>query len=141
MIEARQRIVRPRGDPKTLWRSALQTQSALLPVRPADRTRIAASPGARIAEAATNSDGKTSHNWHTGLPFGGLRLMWSFNRDREADLPLHDEVMPGLRIDEGKKRRQRRDLARLAHPQHRVDLLKAPISKGRWAAVGGGRHG
>jgi hypothetical protein len=41
-----------------------------------------------------NSYGKTWHTWHTGrhdgepgdaLPLGDPKLMWSFNRDGEAD--------------------------------------------------------
>src|SRR3954447_14975483 len=82
-----------------------------------------------------NSYGKTWHCWHTGrhdgagrppdpLPFGDPMLMWSFNRDGEADPRLRADFATSLGIDEAEQRRQRRDLASLAHPQRGVDTLK-----------------
>lgn len=82
-----------------------------------------------------NSYGKTWHTWHTGrhdggghpgnpLPYGDAKLMWSFNRDGEADERLKTDVMTGMDIDEMWQREQRRDLAAHAHPQHGVNTLK-----------------
>jgi len=79
-----------------------------------------------------NSYGKTWHTWHTGrhdgepgdpLPFGEAKLMWSFNRDGEADERLKSNLEANLRIDEADKRRQRTAFAELAHPQHGVDAM------------------
>jgi hypothetical protein len=80
-----------------------------------------------------NSYGKTWHTWHTGthvggpgdpLPYGDAALMWSFNRDGEADEELLQDRNRRMKLDTEHKRRQRRDLAELAHPQRGVDLLK-----------------
>lgn len=79
-----------------------------------------------------NSYGKTWHTWHTGrhdgepgdrLPLGGAMLMWSFNRDGEADESLKQDLEQSMGIDEGDKRAQRRDFADLARPQHGVDAM------------------
>jgi hypothetical protein len=80
-----------------------------------------------------NSYGKTWHTWHTGrhtgepgdeLPLGDPMLMWSFNRDGEADLKLERDRDQHLRIDTSAKRSHREDLARIARPQRGVDVLK-----------------
>jgi hypothetical protein len=79
-----------------------------------------------------NSYGKTWHTWHTGrhdgepgdrLPLGDPKLMWSFNRDGEADERLKADVQSHMGIDETDKRAQRESFVALAHPQHGVDLL------------------
>ena len=80
-----------------------------------------------------NSYGKTWHTWHTGrhdddapgdpLPMGDALLMWSFNRDGEADERLKADFETAMGVDEAAKREQRRDLAARARPQHGVDLL------------------
>ncbi len=82
-----------------------------------------------------NSYGKTWHTWHTGradgigqppdaLPFGDARLMWSFNRDGEADPRLKQDLNEAMDIDEAGKRERRRDLAAGAHPQRGVNALR-----------------
>lgn len=91
-----------------------------------------------------NSYGKTWHLWHTGrhdgegspghpLPYGDARLMWSFNRDGEADELLKADLMTGMGIDETRQRAQRRDLAADARPQRGVNALKGrfPNADGR----------
>jgi Protein of unknown function (DUF1264) len=79
-----------------------------------------------------NSYGKTWHTWHTGrhdgepgdrLPLGDPKLMWSFNRDGEADERLKQNLEQHMGIDEAAKREQRRSFTELARPQHGVDLL------------------
>ena len=81
-----------------------------------------------------NSYGKTWHTWHTGrhdgqdsgdaLPLGEPKLMWSFNRDGEADESLKQNMLDALGLDEAAQRADRQDLLELAHPQHGVDALK-----------------
>ena len=91
-----------------------------------------------------NSYGKTWHCWHTGrhdgggepghpLPYGDPMLMWSFNRDGEADPALKESFLRGLRIDEAAQRERRQDLARHARPQHGVDAMREafPDAAGR----------
>jgi hypothetical protein len=79
-----------------------------------------------------NSYGKTWHTWHTGrhdgqpgdrLPLGDPKLMWSFNRDGEADEHLRCDFQQHMGIDEAGKRTQRQAFAELAHPQHGVDAM------------------
>ena len=220
MTKSRARIVQPPGDPKTLWRSTLQTGSAALQTRaplkdfdvyvaglhcarhdpqmqmeahhfckqvnsdfiqcvlfdgntedanligieyivseklfeelPEEEKRYwhphnyeilsgqLSAPGLpQSAEHALmkllmNSYGKTWHTWHTGrhdgvgpegnpLPYGEPNLMWSFNRDGEADPRLKQDFMTGMGLEEGKQREQRRDLAGHAHPQRGVNTMK-----------------
>lgn len=80
-----------------------------------------------------NSYGKTWHTWHTGthtgepgnpLPYGDATLMWSFNRDGEADEVLLQNRNQHMKLDTDHKRRERRELAQFAHPQQGVDTLK-----------------
>src|SRR3954453_13989030 len=79
-----------------------------------------------------NSYGKTWHTWHTGrhdgepgdrLPLGDPMLMWSFNRDGEADERLKDNLERHMGFDEAEKRAQRAAFTDLAHPQHGVDEM------------------
>src|SRR4051794_3347541 len=79
-----------------------------------------------------NSYGKTWHTWHTGrhdgtpgdrLPLGDPKLMWSFNRDGEADEALRLDFQRAMDADESASRRQRRDLVERAHPQRGVDEM------------------
>jgi hypothetical protein len=87
-----------------------------------------------MLKSLVNSYGKTWHTWHTGrydqpgsgrdLPFGDPMLMWSFNREGEADVAMKKHRDEAMRIDPEKKKRDRQDLIELAHPQRRVDLLK-----------------
>jgi hypothetical protein len=80
-----------------------------------------------------NSYGKTWHTWHTGrhdgepghgLPLGDAKLMWSFNRDGEADERLRHSLHAAMDVDEAGKRERRRGFAELAHPQHCVDAMR-----------------
>lgn len=82
-----------------------------------------------------NSYGKTWHCWHTGrhdgegrpgdpLPHGPARLMWSFNRDGEADPRLREGFAEAMGFDEMARRAARQDLAARARPQRGVDLLR-----------------
>ncbi|WP_024874669.1 OBAP family protein [Saccharomonospora piscinae] len=80
-----------------------------------------------------NSYGKTWHTWHTGrhdgepgdaLPRGEATLMWSFNRDGEADESLSLNRDEAMRLDTAGKRDHRHDLVGLARPQHGVDTLR-----------------
>jgi hypothetical protein len=84
-----------------------------------------------------NSYGKTWHTWHTGrhdgepgdrLPLGDPKLMWSFNRDGEADERLKAGFQDAMGIDERAKRGQRRDLVALARPQRGVDTMAGEFS-------------
>jgi hypothetical protein len=79
-----------------------------------------------------NSYGKTWHTWHTGrhdgepgdrLPLGEAKLMWSFNRDGEADESLKSNFLQNMEIDEKEKRRKRQGFVDLAHPQRGVDAM------------------
>jgi Protein of unknown function (DUF1264) len=79
-----------------------------------------------------NSYGKTWHTWHTGrhdgepgdrLPLGDPKLMWSFNRDGEADERLKENFQQGMGFDEFEKRAQRQGFGAVARPQHGVDEM------------------
>src|SRR3954452_13528530 len=81
-----------------------------------------------------NSYGKTWHTWHTGrhdgepgdpLPLGDAKLMWSFNRDGEAEEALKHDFEQAMGVDEAAKRRQRASFVELAHPQRGVDDMAA----------------
>jgi hypothetical protein len=81
-----------------------------------------------------NSYGKTWHTWHTGrhdgadagtsLPVGEARLMWSFNREGEADERLKENRSEVMGIDAEAKRDGRRGLTEVAHPQRGVDAMR-----------------
>jgi hypothetical protein len=79
-----------------------------------------------------NSYGKTWHTWHTGrhdgepgdrLPLGEPVLMWSFNRDGEAEESLRQDFQRALGHDETAKRERRQGLVERAHPQRGVDAM------------------
>jgi hypothetical protein len=81
-----------------------------------------------------NSYGKTWHTWHTGrhdgdpgtpLPVGEPKLMWSFNREGEAEESLRRDRAEhmGIGVPVRRERRQR-SLRRRAHPQEGVDAMK-----------------
>ncbi|MDG4826242.1 OBAP family protein [Asanoa sp. WMMD1127] len=80
-----------------------------------------------------NSYGKTWHTWHTHstaghegmpLPFGDPKLMWSFNRDGEADEAIKQDRNTAMNVDPEKKRAERQSLLELARPQWGVDDMK-----------------
>jgi hypothetical protein len=79
-----------------------------------------------------NSYGKTWHTWHTGrhdgepgdrLPLGDAMLMWSFNRDGEADERLKRDFTQAMHVDEAGTREHRSGLREQAHPQQGVDTM------------------
>ncbi|MFL5863992.1 MAG: OBAP family protein [Solirubrobacteraceae bacterium] len=79
-----------------------------------------------------NSYGKTWHTWHTGrhdgspgdrLPLGDPKLMWSFNRDGEADESLKQDFQQHMGLDEAAKREQRQSFVTLAQAQRGVDEM------------------
>src|SRR4051794_34454221 len=87
-----------------------------------------------------NSYGKTWHTWHTGrhdgepgdrLPLGPPMLMWSFNRDGEADEALKRDFQAHMQIDETENRPLRRGFTDLAHPQQGVDAMAASFPGSR----------
>jgi hypothetical protein len=87
-----------------------------------------------------NSYGKTWHTWHTGrhdgepgdrLPLGPPMLMWSFNRDGEADEALRQNFQAHMKVDEARNRARRRRLAARARPQHGVDAMASCFAGSR----------
>ena len=90
-------------------------------------------------EQLMNSYGKTWHTWHTGrhdgagepgqaLPMGPAMLMWSFNRDGEADPQLKHDFGAALGVDELERREKRSGLVAKAHPQEGVDAMAGEFS-------------
>ena len=80
-----------------------------------------------------NSYGKTWHTWHTGrhanqpgtaLPLGEPLLMWSFNREGEADPVVEQAFIERMQFDKQQNRERRQDLTQYAHPQYGVNLLR-----------------
>jgi hypothetical protein len=81
-----------------------------------------------------NSYGKTWHTWHTGrhdgapgsaLPVGEPKLMWSFNREGEAEESLKRNRDEHFGIDVAVRReRRQRALLRYARPQQGVDDMR-----------------
>jgi hypothetical protein len=63
------------------------------------------------------------------LPLGDPKLMWSFNRDGEADEQLKDDFQRQMDIDERDKRAKREELTELAHPQHGVDAMAGEFER------------
>jgi hypothetical protein len=85
-----------------------------------------------LMEQLMNSYGKTWHTWHTGrhdgepgdrLPLGEPKLMWSFNRDGEAEESLKSDFLAAMKIDEKGKRGKREGFVDLAHAQRGVDSM------------------
>ena len=58
------------------------------------------------------------------VPLGDPKLMWSFNRDGEADERLKRNFESSMGVDEAQKRAQRASLTARAHPQRGVDTLR-----------------
>jgi hypothetical protein len=79
-----------------------------------------------------NSYGKTWHTWMTGtyrgqndqLPLGPAKLQWSFNYDGEDRPGMVAERDKRMGFDTADERKDRSDLASLAHPQGGVDAMK-----------------
>jgi uncharacterized protein DUF1264 len=87
-----------------------------------------------------NSYGKTWHTWHTGrhdgepgdrLPLGDPKLMWSFNRDGEAEESLKQDFQRAIGIEEADRRSKRRGLTEKAHPQEGVDTMAGEFTDTR----------
>lgn len=84
-----------------------------------------------LMKGKMNSYGKTWHVWNTGsegqgaetLPLGQPMLAWSFNQDGEAKQGLVEQRDAHMGLDTAAVRRQRQDLASLAHPQEGVNAL------------------
>jgi hypothetical protein len=85
-----------------------------------------------------NSYGKTWHVWDTGhaghpaahnMPVGEPLLAWSYNGDGEISAELLDARDKRMKLDTNAKRKQRADLAKDAHPQEGVDLLKDKLKR------------
>ena len=97
-----------------------------------------------LMKRKVNSYGKTWHTWNSApfggtgdkLPLGPPMLAWSFNHDGEAKPGLVEQRDRALHIDSGAKRRQRGDLAPLAHPQNGVDALRAQFPRSDGAPAG-----
>jgi Protein of unknown function (DUF1264) len=79
-----------------------------------------------------NSYGKTWHVWHTGrhdqgpgdpLPYGDAMLMWSFNRDGEADPVMERDRDAVFGVSMQERRERRRGLTRRMRPQEGVDAM------------------
>lgn len=92
----------------------------------------------KLMRLLMNSYGKTWHTWHTGrhtgepgydLPLGDPTLMWSFNRDGEADPELEKDREGHMKLDTSAKRASRQDLVREARPQRGVDALKGSFPR------------
>jgi hypothetical protein len=87
-----------------------------------------------LMKRLVNSYGKTWHTWHTGrhdgapgtpLPVGEPKLMWSFNREGEAEESLKHDRDEHFGIDVAVRReRRQRSLLRYARPQEGVDAMK-----------------
>lgn len=91
-----------------------------------------------------NSYGKTWHLWMTGgpghhpdaLPTGDACLAWSFNHDGESDESMIGRRDRAVGISSAKRRRLRAELAKLAHPQRGVELLRDHFGGGHPTAPG-----
>ena len=91
-----------------------------------------------LMKKKVNSYGKTWHVWMTGtagqpgdkLPIGAPHLAWSFNHDGEIKPGMIGSRDSRMKIDSGKKRRERADLAGMAHPQEGVNVLKTKLPGG-----------
>lgn len=96
-----------------------------------------------LMKTLVNSYGKTWHAWHTGLhhkdrpgdklPLGDPMLMWSFNRDGEADIEMERDRDDLMEVDREGKKRDRAGFEHLARPQSGEDVLE-----GRFRAAHGG---
>jgi hypothetical protein len=85
-----------------------------------------------LMRSKMNSYGKTWHTWSTShggkagdaLPLGEPALAWSLNRFGEAAPGLVEGRDQRMGISTEERRRQRQDLADLAHPQEGVVALE-----------------
>jgi hypothetical protein len=91
-----------------------------------------------LMKRKVNSYGKTWHVWMTGaagqggdqIPMGAPHLAWSFNHDGEVKRGMVESRDSRMKIDTGKKRRDRADLAGMARPQEGVNALKGKLPGG-----------
>jgi hypothetical protein len=90
-----------------------------------------------LMKSKMNSYGKTWHFWNTGypghaadrLPSGEPMLAWSFNREGEVRQELVENRDRKLAVNTAAARKQRADLAPLAHPQSGVDALNGKFGR------------
>lgn len=83
-----------------------------------------------------NSYGKTWHVWNSApfgqkgdsMPLGDPMLMWSFNRDGEANPAMVEQRDRRMDVNTREIRENRADLVRLAKPQSGVDDIKEKFS-------------
>ena len=84
-----------------------------------------------------NSYGKTWHVWNTGhygmddatkMPTGEPKLAWSFNHDGEAHPGLVKETEKKFDVNMDEKRKDRKELTKLARPQQGVDSLETEFA-------------
>lgn len=83
-----------------------------------------------------NSYGKTWHVWNSApfggkgdaLPLGEPMLMWSFNRDGEANPAMVEQRDQRMGVNTRKIRENRADLVPLAKPQSGVDDMNGKFS-------------
>ena len=87
-----------------------------------------------LMASLANSYGKTWHVWHTGrhdepaaggdpLPYGDAMLMWSFNRDGEADPRMERSRDEAFGVSTLERRQRRLGLAHRMRPQEGVDAM------------------
>ncbi|HYD16570.1 MAG TPA: DUF1264 domain-containing protein, partial [Candidatus Nanoarchaeia archaeon] len=97
-----------------------------------------------LMRTKVNSYGKTWHVWRSGvwgqpsdkLPFGDPHLAWSFNHDGEMKPGMRESRDSRMKVDSGKKRRDRADLASMARPQEGVNALKGKFPNAGGAPAG-----
>jgi hypothetical protein len=97
-----------------------------------------------LMKKKVNSYGKTWHTWNSDpfggsgdkLPLGEPMLAWSFNHDGEAKAGMVEKRDRTLGIDSGATRRQRQDLAPMAHPQQGVDAIRGQLPHSDGAPAG-----
>ena len=89
-----------------------------------------------LMENKMNSYGKTWHTWNSDtsdidtdkLPLGEAMLVWSFNRDGEADSSMVQRRKDRMEIDPQEKRKESEELIPMPIPQFGVDVLKDKFS-------------
>jgi hypothetical protein len=97
-----------------------------------------------LMKKKVNSYGKTFHTWNSDpfggkgdkLPLGTPMLAWSFNHDGEVAPGLVERRDRAMDVDTAKERRDRADLAKLAHPQDGVNALRRAFPHAGGAPAG-----
>lgn len=83
------------------------------------------SPSSSTATARRGTPGTRAGDGEPGdaIPLGEPRVMWSFNRDGEAEEALRQDFQAAMGHDEAARRAQRQGLLARAHPQRGVDAM------------------